>query len=219
MHIIIIVKFEKTTLIMIIYFIIIITALLSILSFNDRNLFDKLKFNAFDIKHNKQGWRFFTYAFVHADWIHLFVNMYVLYSFGTIVLQIFGYHFGPQATIYFLMLYIGGLLFSNLFDYGKHKDNAFYSAVGASGAVSAVVFASILVYPQGTIYFFFIPFPIPSVVFGILYLVYSAYMSKKGKSNIGHSAHFWGAIFGIVLTIALKPVFATKFFEYILNYF
>ena len=133
-------------------------------------------------------------------------------------MTIFGYHFGYQATIYFLMLYAGGILFSTLFDFGKHKDNAFYSAVGASGAVSAVVFSSILIYPQGTIYFFFIPFPIPSVVFGILYLVYSAYMSKKGADNIGHSAHFWGAIFGIVLTIALKPVFAIKFMDYILSY-
>ena len=125
---------------MIIYLIIIVTALISVLSFNDRDLFDKLRFNAFDIKHNKQAWRFFTYGFVHADWIHLFVNMYVLYSFGNIVLTIFGYHFGSQATIYFAMLYVGGILFSTLFDFGKHKDNAFYSAVGASGAVSAVVF-------------------------------------------------------------------------------
>jgi len=204
---------------MLIYLIIIITVLISFLCFNDRSLHEKLRFNAFDIKHNRQGWRFFTYAFVHADWIHLFVNMYVLYSFGDIVLQIFGYHFGYQATIYFLVLYVGGILFSTLVDFGKHKENAFYSAVGASGAVSAVVFSSILIYPQGTIYFFFIPFPIPSVVFGILYLVYSAYMSKKGKDNIGHSAHFWGAIFGIVFTIALKPAFATKFIEYIINYF
>lgn len=203
---------------MIIYLIIIVTALVSILAFNDRSLIDKLRFNAFDIKHNKQAWRFFTYGFVHADWMHLFVNMYVLYSFGNIVLQIFGHHFGSQATIYFLMLYVGGILFSTLFDFGKHKDNAFYSAVGASGAVSAVVFSSILIYPQGTIHFFFIPFPIPSVIFGVLYLVYSAYMSKRAKDNIGHSAHFWGAVFGIVMTIAIKPIFATKFIEYILSY-
>ncbi len=203
---------------MIIYLIIIISVLVSILSFNDQNLLEKLRFNAFDIKHNRQGWRFFTYAFVHADWIHLLVNMYVLYSFGDIVLQIFGYHFGYKATIYFLLLYVGGILFASLFDFGKHKDNSFYNAVGASGAVSAVVFASILLYPQGTIYFFFIPFPIPSVIFGILYLVYSAYMSKKGKDNIGHSAHFWGAIFGIVYTIILKPAFLSKFTDYILSF-
>lgn len=204
---------------MIIYLIITITALVSILSFNDRNLFDKLKFNAFDIKHNRESWRFFTYAFVHADWVHLLVNMYVLYSFGDIVLQIFGYHFGYKATVYFLMLYAGGILFSTLFDFSKHKGHSYYNAVGASGAVSAVVFASIFLYPQGTIYFFFIPFPIPSVIFGIAYLLYSAYMSKKGKDNIGHSAHFWGAIFGIVLTIALKPAFLSKFTDYILSYF
>ena len=203
---------------MIIYLVIVVTALVSILSFNDRSLFDKLKFNAFNIKHNKQGWRFFTYGLVHADWTHLLVNMYVLYSFGGIVLKILGYHFGYKATIYFLMLYLGGILFSTLFDFGKHKDNIFYNAVGASGAVSAVVFASILLFPQGSIHFFFIPIAIPSVIFGILYLVYSAYMSKKAKGNIGHSAHFWGAIFGIVFTIALKPAFATKFLDYILSF-
>jgi membrane associated rhomboid family serine protease len=199
--------------------IIIITALVSFLSFNDRSLFDKLKFNAFDIKHNKQGWRFLTYGFVHADWMHLAVNMYVLYSFGDITLQMFNIYMGYKAVGYFIMLYLGGILFSTLFDFGKHKNNFQYNAVGASGAVSAVVFSSILVYPQGTIYFFFIPFPIPSVVFGVLYLVYSAYMSKKNIDNIGHSAHFWGAIFGIMFTIAIKPVFLTRFIDYVLQYF
>jgi membrane associated rhomboid family serine protease len=199
--------------------IIIITALVSFLSFNDKNLFDKLKFNAFDIKHNKQGWRFFTYGFVHVDWVHITVNMYVLYSFGDITLHMFNIYMGYKAVGYFIMLYLGGILFSTLFDFGKHKDNFQYNAVGASGAVSAVVFSSILVYPQGTIYFLFIPFPIPSVVFGVLYLVYSAYMSKKNIDNIGHSAHFWGAIFGIIFTIAVKPVFLTRFIDYILQFF
>ncbi len=203
---------------MIIYLIIIITVLVSILSFNDRNLFERLKFNAFDIKHSKEGWRFFTYGFVHADWIHLLVNMFVFHSFANIVYTIYGYHFGFKAGFYFILLYVGGILFSTLWDFGKHKDNAFYSAVGASGAVSAVVFASILLYPQGEISLMFLPIPMPAAVFGLLYLIYSAYMAKRGKDNIGHNAHFWGAIFGIVYTIALKPTFATNFIDYILSY-
>ncbi len=203
---------------MIIYLIIIITILVSILSFNDRNLFERLKFNAFDIKHSKEGWRFFTYGFVHADWIHLLVNMFVFHSFANIVYTIYGYYFGFKAGFYFILLYVGGILFSTLWDFGKHKDNAFYSAVGASGAVSAVVFASILLYPQGEISLMFLPIPMPAAVFGLLYLVYSAYMAKRGKDNIGHNAHFWGAIFGIVYTIALKPAFATNFIDYMFSF-
>ncbi len=203
---------------MIIFLIIIITVLVSILSFNDRNLFERLKFNAFDIKHSKEGWRFFTYGFVHADWIHLLVNMFVFHSFANIVYTIYGYHFGFKAGFYFILLYVGGILFSTLWDFGKHKDNAFYSAVGASGAVSAVVFASILLYPQGEISLMFLPIPMPAAVFGLLYLVYSAYMAKRGKDNIGHNAHFWGAIFGIVYTIALKPAFATNFIDYMFSF-
>ncbi len=199
-------------------FIIIITGLVSFLSFNDKSLFDRLKFNAFDIKHNKQGWRFFTYAFVHADWIHLLVNMYVLYSFGDIVLQFFEYYMGYKAIGYFIMLYVGGILFSTLYDFGKYKDNFNYNAVGASGAVSAIVFASILVYPQGKIHFLFLPILIPSVIFGVLYLIYSAYMAKKNIDNIGHSAHFWGAIFGILFTIAVKPIFLERFIDYITQF-
>ncbi len=203
---------------MIIYLIIIITVLVSILSFNDHSLFERLKFNAFDIKHSKEGWRFFTYGFVHADWIHLLVNMFVFHSFANIVYTIYGYHFGFKAGFYFILLYVGGILFSTLWDFGKHKDNAFYSAVGASGAVSAVVFASILLYPQGEISLMFLPIPMPAAVFGLLYLVYSAYMAKRGKDNIGHNAHFWGAIFGIVYTIALKPAFATNFIDYMFSF-
>ena len=152
---------------MIIYLIIIITVLVSILSFNDHSLFERLKFNAFDIKHSKEGWRFFTYGFVHADWIHLLVNMFVFHSFANIVYTIYGYHFGFKAGFYFILLYVGGILFSTLWDFGKHKDNAFYSAVGASGAVSAVVFASILLYPQGEISLMFLPIPMPAAVFGL----------------------------------------------------
>lgn len=202
---------------MIIYSIIIITVLVSILSFNNQKLFDKLKFNAFNIYHHNEGWRFFTYGLIHADWLHLLVNMYVLYSFGDIILIIFNYHFGNKAKIYFLLLYVGGIIFSTLGDFKKYKNQIFYNAVGASGAVSAVVFSSILLYPQSNIYLFFIPFPIPSIVFGIAYLVYSAIMSQKNKSNIGHNAHFWGSIFGIVYTILLKPAFLENFINYIQN--
>jgi membrane associated rhomboid family serine protease len=99
--------------------------------------------------------------------------------------------------------------------YGKNKENIHYNAVGASGAVSAIVFTSILFQPLSKIYFFFIPIGIPAIIFGILYLWYSWYMSKKNIDNIGHDAHFWGAIFGIVFTIAIKPSIILYFFNQI----
>jgi membrane associated rhomboid family serine protease len=195
--------------------IIAVTALVSFIAFNRQDLFDKLKFNAFNI-HKEQEWhRFLSYGLLHADWMHLLINMFVLYSFGDIVEKMFLYHFGIKGYAYFFLLYIGGIAFSTLYDFGKHKENIFYNAVGASGAVSAVVFSSIILFPQGKIYLFFIPIGIPAPIFGILYLVYSAYMAKKGTSIIGHSAHFWGAIFGIAFTIAIKPEFLTLFLNHL----
>ncbi len=166
---------------------------------------DQLRFNAYLAKHSNQWYRFFTYAFVHADWIHLLVNMFVLYSFGSIVETFFKLHFGPKGILDFILLYIGGIMFSVLGSFGRHKDNFGYNAVGASGAVSAIVFSSIIFYPIGKIYLFMIPLGVPAFIFGILYLAYSAYMAKRNIGNIGHDAHFWGAIFGALFTIVLKP--------------
>jgi membrane associated rhomboid family serine protease len=196
-----------------VFLLIILTVIVSIVALNNPQIMDKLRFNAYFIKHNKEWYRFFSYSLVHADYIHLFVNMYVLYSFGGIVLTFFKFYFGGKAIINFLLLYIGGVIFSVLVDYSKNKDNVYYNAVGASGAVSAIVFSSIILYPGGKIFLFFIPIGIPSAIFGILYLVYSAYMTKQAKDNIGHSAHFWGAIFGVVFTIILKTKFALMFLE------
>ncbi len=199
--------------------IIVITVLVSVLGFRNRLLFDKLRFSAYAIKHNREGWRFFSYAVLHANWGHLIINMFVLYSFGEAVIQAFQFYFGAKAFIYFVLLYLGGIVFSVLFDFGKNKDNPYYTAVGASGAVSAVVFSSILIYPAGSLFIFPIPFPIPSVIFGVLYLIYSASMARRGADNVGHNAHFWGAIYGLVLTIALKPAFVMSFLEQIESYF
>ncbi len=144
--------------------------------------------------------------------MHLLINMWVLFSFGNIVEEILGIKFGTRAILFYGLLYVGGVLFSTLFDFRKHRNDPNYNAVGASGAVSAVVFASILLYPSGSIYIFPIPFPLPSWVFGIVYLIYSAYMGKKGVDNIGHNAHFWGAVYGIVFTVILDPKVIPNFF-------
>jgi len=199
--------------------IIIITILISIYAFYNHELFDRFKFNAYAIRHHGQGWRFFSYGLIHADWIHLFINMFVLYSFGKAVIESYLFYFDIKGYLFYLLLYAGGIVFSVLFDYGKHKDDAHYNAVGASGAVSAVLFASILLYPTGSVYLFPIPFPLPSVVFGVIYLVYSAVMARRASDNIGHNAHFWGAIYGIVFTLVLKPGLAIDFWKQIIGLF
>jgi membrane associated rhomboid family serine protease len=199
--------------------IIIITSLISIYAFYNQEVFDRLKFSPFGIKHNGQGWRFFSYGLIHADWLHLFINMFVLYSFGKVVTDAYHYYFDLKGYLFFILLYAGGVVFSVLYDFGKHKNDVWYNAVGASGAVSAVLFASILLYPTGSVFLFPIPFPIPSAVFGILYLVYSAVMARRGRDNIGHSAHFWGAVFGVVFTIILKPALAAGFWNQLMSLF
>jgi membrane associated rhomboid family serine protease len=189
------------------------TVLISLLALSRADVFDKMKFNAFRIHHNKEWYRFLSYGLIHADWMHLFINMFVLYSFGSIVEELFRINFDLRAYAYFILLYVGGIGFSTLFDFGKYKNDIYYNAVGASGAVSAVVFSSIILYPAGKIFLFMIPVGIPAPLFGLIYLVYSAYMAKKGTGNIGHSAHFWGAVFGVIFTIAIKPEFFTLFWE------
>ena len=192
--------------------IIAVTVLVSILAFSNHDIFRRLAFNPYDIKHFKNGYRFLTYALIHADWIHLLINMVVFYSFGRIVEQYYGLYFGAKGLLYYILLYVGGTALSTLPSYGKHKDDYTYTAVGASGAVSAVVFASIIFDPLSKIYLFLIPIGIPSIIFGFLYLIYSAYMSKKNIDNVGHDAHFWGAVFGFVFTIILKPELIVRLF-------
>ena len=200
-------------------FIIAVTVIVSLLAFNNRDIFRRLAFNAYDIKHFKNSYRFLSYALIHADWIHLLINMMVLYSFGRIVEVYYIFNFGNKGLLYYVLLYVGGTALSTLPSYGKHKDDYSYTAVGASGAVSAVVFASIVFDPLSKIYLFLIPVGIPSILFGILYLVYSAYMGKKNIDNIGHDAHFWGAVFGFMFTVILKPSLIVSMYSTLMNAF
>lgn len=199
------------------YIILFITIAASVFAMGNETWFARLRFNAYDVKHANQWYRFFTYGFLHAGWMHLAINMLVLYSFGVIVEQFFAYYFPEKAAYYFIMLYLGGLILSILPAYGKHKNDVFYNAVGASGAISAVVFSSIILHPTGKIFLFFIPVPIPAPIFGVLYIAYEYYMARNSRDNIGHDAHLWGAIFGLVFTIALKPGLAGMFLQQLLG--
>jgi len=179
----------------------------SVYAFSHNRFFYKMTLNPYLFFRNREYWRILTHGFIHADWVHLGVNMFVLFSFGLFTerylkeLAQHGYITHPSLN--FLALYLGGIFFSALPSLFRHKNNAPYNSVGASGAVSAVVFTSIFFQPRSLIYFYFIP--IPALVFGVLYLVYSQYMSKKSNQNINHDAHFAGAVFGFVFPVLMNP--------------
>lgn len=201
------------------YAIIGLTVAISLFAMNNEQLFSKLKFNAYDARHSNQIYRFFTYGLIHAGYLHLIINMLVLYSFGRVVESYFGIYFPGKGGFYYLLLYVGGLILSVIPAYGKHKNDIFYNAVGASGAIAAVLFTSIILHPAGRIMIFPIPVGIPAPLFGILYIAYEYYMSRNSRDNIGHDAHLWGAIFGIIFTAILNPKFIGTFFEQMGIYF
>lgn len=177
--------------------VIIATVLFSIKGFNDFSFFDKYKFQVSRIL-NGEKIRMLTSGFLHADFMHLAFNMYALYLFGNFVANDLG-------NIYFLIIYFGSLLIGSLYSLNFHKNQFYYSAIGASGAVSGIVYSSILIYPEMELYLFFIPIAIPGPIFGVGYLLYSIYGMKNKLGNIGHSAHLGGAIGGFVVTLILCP--------------
>jgi membrane associated rhomboid family serine protease len=148
--------------------------------------------------------------------MHLIVNMFVLYGFGQAVESYYGQVFPEKGTFYFTVLYLGGILVANAPSVAKNKDNHYYNSLGASGAVSAILFASILFAPWQKIYLFAI-IPVPGILLGPLYLFYEYKMGQRGGTGINHDAHFWGAIFGLLFTIILKPAILLVFIQMLLN--
>lgn len=177
--------------------IIVVTVLFSYKGFHNYAFFEKYKFQVTRIL-NGEKIRMFTSGLLHADWLHLILNMYVLYLFGGIVIRDLG-------VLPFLVVYIGSLFSGSLYSLSYHKNEPYYSAIGASGAVSGIVYASILLYPEMELYLFFVPIPIKGYIFGVLYLLYSIYGMKRRLGNIGHSAHLGGAIGGFALTLVFNP--------------
>ncbi len=175
--------------------------------------FHKFLFNANDVAENGNYYRLFSYGFIHANWMHLIFNMLTLYFFGDIVENAFKAMYPMFGGTIYVAFYIVAIAVSSLFDLIKYKDAPYYNAVGASGAVSAILFAAILFNPDMKLRLILLPIPITAWIFGILYLFYSAYMAKRGRDNIGHNAHFWGAIFGFFLPIILKPALFVRFFS------
>jgi membrane associated rhomboid family serine protease len=190
--------------------IILLTSLISFTAFSNQKVLDDLIFYPPAITNRNQWYRFVTSGLIHADIMHLVFNMYSFYLFGDLVERAFVQIFEDSGKVIYIILYVVALVVCLLPTYINNQNNFHYRSLGASGAVSAVIFAGIFLYPTMGMGIFPIPFHIPGFVFGPLYLLLSAYLAKKGHGNINHSAHIWGAIFGIVFVIVTTG-FLTKF--------
>lgn len=196
------------------YILIFVTGIVSIVCFRDRAFFDKLSLKPYRIVRNREWYRVLSHGFVHADYVHLLVNMFVLLSFGQYVETLFkSYaHAGTILNGYlaFSLLYFGGMIAAAGYDLVKRRHDPEFASIGASGAVSAVVFTSIFFNPWSKIYFFGI-LPIPGIVFALLYVLYSQYMGQRGQDRINHFAHLYGGLYGFIFPILIDPAFFTNF--------
>ncbi|MET3112712.1 membrane associated rhomboid family serine protease [Pedobacter sp. CG_S7] len=183
----------------------IFTIVTSIYAFNDTVLYGKFMLHPYSVYRKNKVYTLITSGLIHANWMHLIFNMFTFYFFA----------FKLEATIghwQFGLIYFLGLILSDLPTVVKHKEDFWYNSLGASGAVSAVLFSYILFYPFSTLMIFPLPIPIWACLFGVLYLIYCAYMSKSSRDNINHDAHFFGAIAGVLVTVILVPQIVPHFF-------
>ena len=181
--------------------IIIITSLVSIGGFSSQKIINDLIFYPPAVSQNNQWYRFISCGLIHANFMHLVFNMYGLYIFGEYVESAFISIFGKNGGFIYLAMYVTALIACLLPTYKKHKEDYYYRSLGASGAVSAVIFAFILLFPLQKLGIIFLPVMIPGFIFGLIYLGLSYWSEKKSADNINHSAHIWGAIYGIVFLI------------------
>ena len=185
-----------------------VTVLVSWRAFNDHNLLERLILWPPAVERRKQYDRLLGYGFVHADWMHLLFNMITLWSFGTAVERAFSQMITPAGYVLF---YLSAIVVSILPTYISHRRDPNYRSLGASGGVSAVLFSFILFDPWSTLIIFPIPVPIPAFLFAVLYVGYSIWMDRRGRDNVNHSAHLWGAAYGVLFTLALEPKVLSHF--------
>lgn len=188
--------------------IIAVTCVVSFLAFRRPQLAQRLVLWPPAVTRRHEYWRLLTCGLVHADLQHLLFNMLTLFFFGRLMEPFFTHYLGEP---WFVLFYVGGLLVSILPSYLRHRNDAGYASLGASGAVSAVLFAFILIQPWALIFVFF--FPLPAVLYAVLYVGYSFYMGRRGSDNINHSAHLWGAAYGVLFMVAMRPGVIGLFFE------
>lgn len=182
--------------------IIAVTVAVSWACFNNTRLLDRLILWPPAIDRNRQYDRLVTHGFIHADFGHLLFNMVTLYFFSDQVEVLVSARIGGSG---YLVFYLSAIVVAILPTYITHRHDPSYRSLGASGAVSAVLFAYILLNPWAGIYLFFIPIPIPAIVYGVLYVGYSVWMDRRGGDNINHSAHLWGAAYGVMFLLLIEP--------------
>ncbi len=189
--------------------ILVLTTVVSFVSFNNSRLMDALIFWPPAISMRHQYYRFLSCGFIHADLMHLAFNMFTLYFFGRGLELFYMGRLGLQHY-YFTLLYLSAIVVANIPSYIKQHDNYNYRSLGASGGVCAVLFAFILIDPWETLQLFF-SIDVPAIVYAVLFLAYTIYMSRRGGDNVNHDAHLWGAIYGIVFTIIARPSVVNTF--------
>ncbi len=189
-----------------------VTCVISFIAFSNPRLLGRLVLWPPAVSRQHQYDRLLTCGFVHADFAHLLFNMFTFLSFGAYIERLFTPRIGALG---YGLFYAAGIVISALPSYLRHRDDTNYRSLGASGAVSAVLFAFILVKPWATLLIF--AFPVPAIVFALVYLGYTIYMDRRQTDRINHSAHLWGALYGVLFTIALDPSVAGRFFEQLLH--
>ncbi len=196
---------------------VIITAVTSYMGFQQPAFLHRFKHWPYREKHQGEWYRFVSSGFLHGGWLHLLINMFVFWQFGLIVESAYESFFGPtMGKIWFIVLYITTIIVADISTYIKHKDNYGFSSIGASGAVSGILFIYILMMPWNTLYLWGI-LPIPALLVGVGYLWYSHRAAGQAETRIDHDAHFYGAVYGVIFTLILKPEMALHFWKAVQN--
>jgi len=192
--------------------ILVITVAASLYAMPKPDVLYRLTMNPYMITRRGQYYRLVTSGFIHSDHLHLIFNMFSFYFFGTQLEYIFQAIFGNLGTTYFIAMYLLGIIISDIPTLFKHQNNQAYNSLGASGAVSAVIFACILFQPLQKIYIYGV-LGVPGFLLGAIYLIYSYHSSKRSKDRINHDAHLYGALFGLVFCMVLYPNSISIFIE------
>lgn len=191
--------------------IIIITVIISLMAWQNQAVMQRLIFYPRAVQRGQVD-RFVTHGFIHADGMHLLFNMFTLYSFGQTLQR---FYMNKLGSFGFVLFYLVAIVIAIIPSYLKHKNDPNYASLGASGGVSAVIFAFILFQPWSLLYVFFIP--MPAIVFAIIYVAYSVYANNKGGGRTNHSAHLWGGAFGVLATVAIEPAVVPHFINQLLH--
>jgi membrane associated rhomboid family serine protease len=192
---------------------IVVTSVISYYAFSNPRLMNALILWPPAVTRGHQWHRLLSYGLVHADGTHLLFNMITLYFFGGLIERVYAPYIGPVGYVLF---YLGGLLVAILPSYIRHRHDPHYRSLGASGAVSAVLFAYILIEPWSLLLLFFVV-PVPAIVFAVLYVAYTIWAERRGTDRINHTAHLWGAVYGVVFTLVLEPRVAGLFLQRLLQ--